>query len=73
MFSEGQAGSPRNDHVMCPQIWEPDEQLLVLVDRARGIGYHDGLPHAFDPEGLTETSVKIKFTSESARRSHGVF
>ena len=71
--SEGQASSPRNDHVMCPHIWEPDEQLLVLVDRARVVGYHDGLPHAFDPEGLTETPVRIKFTSEFARRSHGVF
>ena len=49
--SEGQAGSPRNDHVMCPQIREPDEQLLVLVDRARNIGYHDRLPHAFAPRG----------------------
>ena len=64
--SEGQAGSPRNDHVMCPQIWEPDEQLLVLVDRAQVIGYQDRLPHPFDPEGFIETPVRIKFTSEFA-------
>ena len=47
--------------------------LLVLINRARVIGYHDGLPHAFDPDGHMETPVRIKFTSEFARRSHGVF
>ena len=33
--SEGQAGSPRNDHIMCPQDGEPNKQLFVLVNRAR--------------------------------------
>ena len=46
--SEGQAGSPWSDDVMCAQVGEPNKQLLVLVDRARVIGYHNGLPHALD-------------------------
>ena len=71
--SEGQAGSPWNDHVVRAEVREPNQQLLVLINRARVIGYHSGLPHTFDPQGLAEAPVRIKFASEFARRSHGVF
>ena len=71
--SEGKAGSLWNDHVVHAEVWEPNQQLLVLINHARFIGNHDGLPYAFDPEGLTETPVRIKFTSEFAQRSHSVF
>ena len=64
--SEGQAGSPWNDHVVRAEVREPNQQLLVLINRARIIGYHDGLPHAFDPQGLAEAPVRIKFASEFA-------
>ena len=70
---ECQAGSPRDDDVMCTRVGEPNKQLLVLVNQARVVSNEDGLPNSFDPEGLTETPVRIKFTSEFARRSHGVF
>ena len=63
----------RDDDVMRTKVWEPNQQLLVQDSRAWVIGYHDRLPHAFDPEGLTETPVRIKFTSNFARRNHGVF
>ena len=71
--SEGQAGSPWDDDVVRAEVREPNKQLLVLVNRARVVSNDDGLPYSFDPEGLTETPVRIKFTSEFARRSHGVF
>ena len=47
--SEGQAGSPWNDHVVRAEVRESNQQLLILINRARVIGYHDGLPHSFDP------------------------
>ena len=47
--SEGQAGGPWNDHVVRAEVRESNQQLLILINRARVIGYHDRLPHAFDP------------------------
>ena len=55
--SEGEAGSPWDDDVVCAEVGEPNNQLLVLVNRAQVIGYHDGLPHTFDPLGLAEAPV----------------
>ena len=70
--SEGQAGGPWNDHVVRAEVRESNQQLLILINRARVIGYHDRLPHAFDPQGLAEAPVRIKLAYEFAR-SHGVF
>ena len=42
--SEGQAGSPWNDHVVRAEVRESNQQLLILINSARVIGYHDGLP-----------------------------
>ena len=70
--SEDQAGSPWNDHVMRAEVRESNEQQLILINRARVVCNHDGLPHSFDPQGLAGAPVRIKFTSEFAR-SHGVF
>ena len=70
--SEGQAGGPWNDHVVRAEVRESNQQLLILINRARVIGYHDRLPHAFDPQGLAEAPVRIKLASEFAR-DHGVF
>ena len=70
--SEGQAGGPWNDHVVRAEVWESNQQLLILINRARVIGYHDRLPHAFDPQGPAEAPVRIKLASKFAR-SHGVF
>ena len=70
--SEGQAGGPWNDHVVRAEVRESNQQLLILINRAQVIGYHDRLPHAFDPQGLAEAPVRIKLASEFAR-SHGVF
>ena len=67
--SEGQA---LNDHVVRAEVRESNHQLLILINRAWVIGYHDRLPHAFDPQGLTEAPVRIKLASLFAR-SHGVF
>ena len=70
--SEGQAGGPWNDHVVRAEVRESNQKLLILINLARVIGYHDRLPHAFDPQGLAEAPVRIKLASEFAR-SHGVF
>ena len=70
--SEGQAGGPWNDHVVRAEVRESNQRLLILINRARVIGYHDSLPHAFDHQGLAEAPVRIKLASEFAR-SHGVF
>ena len=61
--SEGQAGSPWNDHVVRAEVRESNQQLLILINRALVIGYHDRLPHALDPQLAPE------FTA----RSNGVF
>ena len=50
----------------------PNQQLLVLINRARVVCNHDGLPHSFDPQGLAEAPIRIKLASEFAR-SHGAF
>ena len=42
--SEGQAGSPWDDNVMCAQVGEPNKQLYVLIDRARVVRDNHGLP-----------------------------
>ena len=55
--SEGQAGGPWSDHVVRAEVRESDQQLLILINRARVIGYHDRLPHAFDPQGLAEAPI----------------
>ena len=41
--SEGQAGSPWNDHVVHAEVRESNQQLLILINHARVIGYHDRL------------------------------
>ena len=71
--SEGQAGGPWNDHVVRAEVRESNQLLLILISRARVIGYHDRLPHAFDPQGLAEAPVRIKLASKFTARSHGVF
>ena len=71
--SEGQAGGPWNDHVVRAKVRESNQQLLILINRARVLGYHDRLPHAFDPQGLAEAPVRIKLAPEFTARSHGVF
>ena len=48
--SEGQAGSPWND-VVRAEVRESNDQLLILINRARVVCNHDGLPHSFDPKG----------------------
>ena len=60
------------DHVVRAEVRESNQQLLILINRARVIGYHDRLPHAFDPQWLLEAPVRIKLASEFAR-SHDVF
>ena len=47
--SEGQAGRPWNDHVVRAEVRESNQQLLILINRARVVCNHDGLPHSFDP------------------------
>ena len=69
--SEGQAGSPWNDHVVRAEVRESNQQLLILINRARVVCNHDRLPHSFDPQGLAEAPVRIKLASEFAQ-SHGV-
>ena len=71
--SEGQAGSPWNDHVVRAEVQKSNQQLLILINRAPVIGYHDGLPHAFDPQELVEAPVRFKLAPEFTDRSHGVF
>ena len=71
--SEGKAGSPWNDHVVRAEVRESNQQLLILINRARVIGYHDRLPHTFDPQGLAEAPVRNKLAPEFTARSHGVF
>ena len=71
--SEGQAGSPWNDDIVRAEVRESNQQLLILINRAQVIGYHDGLPHSFDPKGLAEVLVRIKLAPEFTARSHGVF
>ena len=71
--SEGQAGGPRDDNVVRAEVRESNQQLLILINRARVIGYHDRLPLAFDPQGLAEAPVRIKLAPEFTARSHGVF
>ena len=58
---------------MHAKVQESNQQLLILINRARVIGYHDRLPHAFDPQGLEEAPVRIKLAPEFSTRSHGVF
>ena len=70
--SEGQAGSPWNDHVVRAEVRESNQQLLILINRARVVCNHDGLPHSFDPQGLAEAPIRIKLASEFAR-SHDAF
>ena len=55
------------------EVRESNQQLLILINRARVIGYHDRLPHAFDPQGLAEAPVRIKLAPEFTARIHGVF
>ena len=62
--SEGQAGSPWNDHVARAEVRESNQQLLILINRARVIGYHDGLTHSLDPQGLAEAPVRINLAPE---------
>ena len=69
--SEGQAGSLWNDHVVLAEVRESNQQLLILINRARAVRNHDGLPHSFDPQGLAEAPIRIKLASEVAR-SNGV-
>ena len=71
--SEDQAVSPWNDHVVRAEVRESNQQLLILINRARVIGYHDELPHSLDPKGLTEAPVRIKLAPEFTARSHGAF
>ena len=70
--SESQAGSPWNNHVVCAEVRESNQQLLILISCARVVCNHDRLPHSFDPQDLAEAPVRIKLVSEFAR-SHGVF
>ena len=55
--SEGQAGDPRDDNVLHAEVRESNQQLLILINRARVIGYHDRLPYAFDLQGLADHGV----------------
>ena len=71
--SEGQAGSPWNDHIRRAEVRESNQQLLILINRARVIGYYNRLSQAFDPQGLAEAPVRIKLAPEFTARSHGVF
>ena len=59
--SEGQAGGPRDDNVVRAEVRESNQQLLILINRAQVVCNHDGLPHSFDPQGLAEAPVRIKF------------
>ena len=70
--SEGQAGSPRDDNVVRAEVRESNQQLLILINRARVIGYHHRLQHTFVPQGLAEAPVRIKLAPKFAG-SHGVF
>ena len=70
---EGQAGSPWNDNVVRAEVRESNQQLLILINRARVVCSDDGLPHSLDPQGLAEAPVRIKLAPEFAARSHGVF
>ena len=47
--SEGQAGSPWNDHVVHAEVRESNQQPMILINRAWVIGYNDRLPHALTP------------------------
>ena len=70
--SEDQAGSPWNNHVVRDEVRESNQQLLILINRARVVCNDDGLPHSFGPQGLAEAPVRIKLAPELAR-SNGVF
>ena len=48
---EGQAGGPWSDHVVRAEVRESNQQLLILINRARVVCNHDGLPHDFGPQG----------------------
>ena len=61
-----------NDNVVCAEVRESNQQLLILINRARVVGYHDRLPHPFDPQGFAEAPVRIKLAPKFAQ-SHGVF
>ena len=63
---EGQPRGPGDNNIVFAKVWEPDKQLLVLVDAARIFGDDHRLPHFFDTQWLAEGAVRIEFESEFA-------
>ena len=62
---ESQPHGPRDDDVVRAEVWEPNQQLLVLVDRQRVVGYNDWLAYPFDPKGVPEMPVRVKLSTVS--------
>ena len=62
-------GQPRgqgDNHIVFAKVWEPDKQLLVLVDAARIVGDDHRLLHSFDNQRLSEGAVRIKLAPKFA-------
>ena len=64
---EDQPRGPGDNHIVFANVWEPDKQLLVLVDAARIVGNDHRLPHSFDTQRLAEGVVRIKLAPKFAR------
>ena len=54
---------------MRAEVRESNQQLLILINRARVVCIDVGLPHSFDPQGLAEAPVRIKLASEFAEEA----
>ena len=63
---KGQPCGSGHNHIVFAKVWEPDKQLLVLVDAARIVGDDHRLSHSFDTQRLAEGVVRIKLASKFA-------
>ena len=58
-----EASCSRNNHILIAEVGKADQELLILVDGRRIVGYNHALSDAFDPEWFSQASKRIQFAS----------
>ena len=62
---ESQPRGPRHEEVVTTEVWEPDQQLLVLGNLGWVVRHDHRLAYPFDPKGVAETPVRVKLSTVS--------
>ena len=62
---ESQPRSPRHDEVVSTEVWETDQQLLVLGNCGWVVRHDLRLAYPFDPKGVAEMPVRVKLLTVS--------